>query len=198
MNRTQAPAIITSDTITIPKSEKVLLDNGLPVYVIAAGEQPVVKLDFVFEAGKWYEPKNLLADFVNRMMREGVHGKTAKEVADILEFYGCNFESNVSFNTAGFQLYSLSKHLHQVLPLVFDIFTQASFAQAELDTLLNNRKQKHTERLAKNDYVTASIYRMVFSNTAGLFGDFGRNCCNRSIFHVAGRAISTVYATHCG
>ena len=153
MNRTEAPAIITADSVTLPTSEKILLDNGLPVYMIAAGDQPVVKLDFVFEAGKWYETKNLLADFVNRMMREGVQGKTAKEVADILEFYGCNLESNVAFNTAGFQLYSLSKNLHQVLPLVYDIFTQATFAEDELATMLNNRRQKHTERLAKNDYV---------------------------------------------
>lgn len=153
MNRTIAPEIKTPDSIHLIPSQKITLDNGMPVYVINAGEEDIVKLDFVFEAGKWYEPKNLLADFVNRMMREGVKGKSAKEVADILEFYGCNLESNVSFNNAGFQIYSLTKHLPKVLPLLMEIFTVAAFPEDEFATLLNNRRQKHTERLAKNDYV---------------------------------------------
>ncbi|MBS1684442.1 MAG: insulinase family protein [Bacteroidetes bacterium] len=153
MNRSIAPDIKTPDHVPLIPSQKITLDNGLPVYVINAGEEDIVKVDFVFEAGKWYEPKNLLADFVNRMMREGVKGKSAKDIADIFEFYGCNLESNVSFNNAGFQIYSLTKHLPKVLPLLMEIFTEASFPDDEFETILNNRRQKHTERLAKNDYV---------------------------------------------
>jgi predicted Zn-dependent peptidase len=153
MNRTQAPKIKTVDAIDLLAVEQIKLDNGIPVYIINSGEQEIVKIDFVFEAGKWYEPKNLLADFVNRMMREGVKGKSAKEIADIFEFYGSNLESSVSFTNAGFQIYSLSKHLPHILPLLMEIFTEASFPEDEFLTMLNNRKQKHTERLAKNDYI---------------------------------------------
>jgi predicted Zn-dependent peptidase len=153
MNRTIAPDIKTPDSIHLIRSEKITLDNGLPVYIINAGEEDIVKIDFVFEAGKWYEPKNLLADFVNRMMREGAKGKSAKDIADIFEFYGCNLESNVSFTNAGFQIYSLTKHLSHVLPLMMEIFTEATFPEDEFSTILNNKRQKHTERLAKNDYV---------------------------------------------
>lgn len=153
MNRTKAPSIKTVDTIDLIQVEKIKLDNGVPVYILNAGEQEIVKIDFVFEAGKWYEPKNLLADFVNRMMREGVKGRTAKEIADIFEFYGSNLESSVSFTNAGFQLYSLNKHLPHILPLMMEIFTEATFPEDEFITMLNNRKQKHTERLAKSDYV---------------------------------------------
>jgi zinc protease len=153
MNRTIAPQIKTVNSIDLLAVEQIKLDNGIPVYVVNAGEQEIVKIDFVFEAGKWYEPKNLLADFVNRMMREGVKGKTAKEVAEIFEFYGSNLESSVLFTNAGFQLYSLNKHLPHILPLMMEIFTEATFPEDEFLTMLNNRRQKHTERLAKNDYV---------------------------------------------
>ena len=153
MNRTKAPQIKTVDAIDLLAVEQIKLDNGIPVYIINAGEQEIVKIDFVFEAGKWYEPKNLLADFVNRMMREGVKGRSAKDIADIFEFYGSNLESSVSFTNAGFQLYSLNKHLPHILPLMMEIFTEASFPEEEFAIMLNNRKQKHTERLAKNDYV---------------------------------------------
>ena len=154
MNRTHAPKIKTVDTIDTLPVAQVKLDNGIPVYILNEGEQEIVKIDFVFEAGKWYEPQNLLADFVSRMMREGVKNHSAKEIADIFEFYGSNLESSVSFTNAGFQVYSLSKHLPHVLPLLMEIFTEASFPEDEFLTMLNNRKQKHTERLAKNDYVS--------------------------------------------
>lgn len=153
MNRTEAPKIKTVDAIDLLAVEQIKLDNGIPVYIINSGDQEIVKIDFVFEAGKWYEPKNLLSDFVNRTMREGVKGRSAKEIADIFEFYGSNLESSVSFTNAGFQLYSLNKHLPHILPLLMEIFTEASFPEDEFLTMLNNRKQKHTERLAKNDYV---------------------------------------------
>lgn len=153
MNRTTAPQIKTVSSIDVLPAEKIMLDNGIPLHIINAGDQEIVKIDFVFEAGKWYEPKNQLADYVNRMMREGVKGRSAKEIADILEFYGSSLESSVSFTNAGFQLYSLNKHLPHILPLVMEIFTDASFPEDEFDTLLNNKKQKHIGRLAKNDYV---------------------------------------------
>lgn len=153
MNRTIAPEIKTPDSINLIDTHKITLDNGLPVYIINAGDEEIVKIDFIFEAGKWYEKKNLLADLVNRMMREGVKGKSGKDIADIFEFYGCNLESNVSFTNAGFQIYSLTKHLPHVLPLMMEILTEASFPEDEFATILNNKKQKHTERLAKNDYV---------------------------------------------
>ena len=153
MNRTTAPQIKTVDTIDLLHVDKLHLDNGIPVYIINSGDQDIVKIDVVFEAGKWYEPKNLLADFTNRMMREGVKGKSAKEIADIFEFYGSNLESSVSFTNAGFQLYSLNKHLSHILPLLMEILTEASFPEHEFETILNNRRQKHTERLAKSEYL---------------------------------------------
>ena len=170
MNRAIAPEIKTPDIIHLIESQKISLDNGLPVYVINAGDEEIVKIDFVFEAGKWYEPKNLLADFVVRMMREGVKGKSAKDIAEIFEFYGCNLESSVSFTNAGFQIYSLSRHLPHVLPLMMEIFTEATFPEEEFSIILNNKKQKHTERLAKNDYVANRTFLSAMWGQAHPYG----------------------------
>jgi zinc protease len=171
IDRSIAPHTQGVSHITIPPVVYITLDNGIPLYVVAAGEQPVVKLDFVFESGKWYEPKNLLADFTNRLVREGTRSHSAMEIADSFEYYGCNLESSVSFTHAGFQLYSLSQHLLEVLPMMRELLTEASFPQQELDTVLHNRRQKHTERLAKNDYVAN---RLFLSNMWGATHPYGR------------------------
>ena len=48
MNRAEEPEINLIETITLPHVEKVMLDNGIPVYLLNAGEQEVVKIELLF------------------------------------------------------------------------------------------------------------------------------------------------------
>jgi hypothetical protein len=56
LNRTIQPIVNPIDHIDIVKAEKRLLSNGIPVYFVNAGSQDVVKVDFIFEAGTWFQP----------------------------------------------------------------------------------------------------------------------------------------------
>ncbi len=49
-------------------------------------DQGVIKIDFVFDAGKWFEQKNLVADFANKLMREGTKQKSSLAINEILDF----------------------------------------------------------------------------------------------------------------
>lgn len=153
MNRANAPKINLIDSITLPSVPKVLLDNGVPVYVLNEGEQDVVKIELMFKAGKWFEKKNLVADLTNRMLREGTAKNNAKQLADIFDYYGANFNTSAGFETGSASLYSLTKHIDKLLPLVYEIFTESVFPQSELDTIISNRKQRLMVDLKKNDFV---------------------------------------------
>jgi predicted Zn-dependent peptidase len=137
----------------LPNIEQVTLDNGVPVYLINEGEQEVMKMEFVFKAGKWYEEKNLVADLANRMMREGTVTRNAKQIADTFDFYGANFNTDTGFETAGVSLYTLTKHVDQLFPVLQDIFNESIFPEEELKTILNNRKQRLSVDLKKNDFL---------------------------------------------
>lgn len=153
MNRTKAPDIILIDKIDLPTAQKVTLDNGVPVYIINEGEQEVVKIELMFRAGKWFEKKNLVADLTNRMLREGTTKNNAKQLADAFDYYGANFNTSAGFETGSASLYSLTKHIDKLLPLVYEIFTESIFPQHELDTIISNRKQRLMVDLKKNDFV---------------------------------------------
>lgn len=170
MNRTIAPAVNIADHITIPRTEELVLSNGIKVYAIPSN-QGVVKIDFVFDAGKWFEQKNLVADFANKLMREGTKQKSSLAINEILDFYGCNLEEQAYFSNAGFQLYSLSRNIHQVLPLMKELLTEAAFPESEFELLRSNRKEKHLQRLAKNDYLAN---RLFLSNMWGVNHPYGR------------------------
>ncbi len=153
MNRAIEPPINTISEVHLPGVELRHLDNGVPVYLINAGEQDVIKIELLFKAGKWYEGKNLVADFTNRMLREGAAGKTAKQIADVFDYYGTNLNYGAGFETGGVVMYSLSRNAGKVLPLLAEIFTQADFPEKELGIVTNNRKQRLAVEMEKNDFL---------------------------------------------
>ena len=153
MNRQLAPEINLIESLTLPKVEKVVLDNGVDVYLLNEGEQEVVKVELMFKCGKWFEEKNLVADLTNRLLREGTKNKTAKQLADSFDYYGANFNNAAGYETAGASLYSLTKHIDKLLPLFFEIFTESVFPEHELQTIIANRKQRLSVDLTKNDFL---------------------------------------------
>ena len=153
MNRTQAPEIKLIEQLTLPEFILIHLDNGVPVYIINEGEQDVVKLELMFKAGKWFEEKNLVADYTNRMLREGTAKLNAKAIADKFDFYGANINTGVGYESGGAVLYSLTKQVDHLLELLFEIFTESTFPEREFETLVSNRKQKFAVELKKNEYL---------------------------------------------
>ena len=151
MNRTFAPEINLIDSITLPKVETVTLDNDVPVYILNEGDQEVVKIELMFKAGKWFEEKNLVADLTNRMLREGTQKQNAKQLADAFDYYGANFNNAAGFETGGASLYSLTKHVDNLLPMFYEIFTESVFPENELNTIVTNRKQRLSVDLKKDD-----------------------------------------------
>ena len=132
----------------------VHLDNGVPVYIINEGEQEVLKLELMFKAGKWFEQKNLVADLTNRMLREGTARLNNKQIADAFDYYGANITTGASFEAAGIVLYSLTKQVKKVLPVLHEILTEPSFPERELDTIIANRKQKLLVDLKRNEFLS--------------------------------------------
>ena len=55
LDRTISPDFQTIKAINFPPVKAINLSNGIPLYVINVGEQPVIKIEFSFEAGNWQE-----------------------------------------------------------------------------------------------------------------------------------------------
>ncbi|HEY3372866.1 MAG TPA: insulinase family protein, partial [Prolixibacteraceae bacterium] len=88
LNRTQQPMVNPIEHIDIIQAKKRVLSNGIPVYYVDAGSQDVVKVDFIFEAGTWFQPINLVASICNAMLEEGSVDYSAAQIAEKFDFYG--------------------------------------------------------------------------------------------------------------
>lgn len=142
LNRTIQPTVNPIEHIDMVKAEKRMLSNGIPVHFVNAGTQDVVKIDFVFEAGTWFQPSNLVASLCNSMLEEGSANYTAAEIAEKFDFYGAYIQLTVDQNQGFVNVVSLGKHLPAILAVMEDLIKRSIFPEHEFDVLIAKNKQK--------------------------------------------------------
>ncbi|MEO6232952.1 MAG: pitrilysin family protein [Ferruginibacter sp.] len=155
MNRTIAPLIKDAIEFELPLKpyEKFILDNGVEVFAINAGEQDVVQIELVFFAGNSYEKAKGVAAATNHLMKNGTSTKTAFQINEHFEYFGAYCNRSCNHETAVISLHTLSKHLNELLPVMKEMITDSIFAEDELNIFKQNVKQKLSVNLQKCDFV---------------------------------------------
>jgi len=143
LNRNFAPGIRTLEAINYQQPVIHKLDNGIPVYQLQTGTQDIVKIEFIFNAGVWYEQKSLVSWFTNKMLKEGTKTFTAGQIADKIDYYGAYLELNADKDKAYVTVYTLNKYLTEILPVVEDVIFNPQFPKNELNIKIQNKKQEY-------------------------------------------------------
>lgn len=155
IDRKTPPSIhdaIEFDYVLPPITEQKL-SNGLPLYWLNAGVQDVVEIDWVFPAGMWYEQKPSVAQAIGGLLKNGTSKRTAHQIHEALEFYGANLKVNAGNDFSVVTLYTLSKHLPDLLPIVYEILTDATFPEEEVVIHKQNAIQRLLVNLRQCDFV---------------------------------------------
>lgn len=158
LDRTQQPTVTPIDKINIALPEKRIMPNGIPLSVINAGEQEVVRLDLIFGGGKWHQTQVLQALFANRMLREGSRTFTSKQIAEKLDYYGAWLELSSAFECTYLTLYSLNKYFEQTLAVIESILKEPTFPDKELSTVVDANKQQFLVNSTKVDVIAQKNY----------------------------------------
>ena len=153
LDRTVAPAFKTIESINFPVLQKVNLDNNLPLHVINIGQQAVVRLDIIFEAGTWYENTPNSSFFTSKMLSEGTKYHTSVQISEHFDGLGAFLELNQGFERSNVSVYCLTKHLEATLVMVREMIFEAIFPEKELENIKNTTKQGLKINLEKNAYV---------------------------------------------
>src|SRR5436190_13059475 len=129
LNRTEAPHIkdaIEFD-LQLKPYQHLVLDNGVKVYTIDAGSQEVLQMEIVFYAGNSYESANAVAAATNHLLKNGTSNKTAFEINEQFEYYGGYCNRSCYNETAVVSLHTLSKYVHELLPVIKEMITDSAF-----------------------------------------------------------------------
>lgn len=165
LNRVSAPVFRQVKNIEFLPAKNFTLDNGIHLHIVDAGDQDLVRIEFIFNNVDWNVSEPLQAYAVNSMLTDGTSELKASEIADKIDYYGAFLQTDYTYDHSTVSLYSLTKHLTATLPVIKAIITDSIFPQEELDTFIRNQKQSLTVNLEKNDFVS----RRTFSHA--LFGD---------------------------
>jgi len=142
LNRTIQPMVNPIERIDIIQTKKKILSNGIPVYYVDAGSQDVVKIDFIFEAGAWFQSANLVASLCSSMLEEGSAAYSGADIAERFDFYGSYIQMMVDQNYGYVNIVSLSKHLPTILEMTENMIKHPVFPQYELEVMIDKSKQK--------------------------------------------------------
>lgn len=142
LNRQIPPPICPLSDIHVTYPESQRLKNGIPLHVIRAGMENVVRFDLLIGAGQWHQTQALQAMFTNRMLREGTSSLTSQQIAEKLDYYGAMMELSSSVNCGFITLYSLNKYFPQTIELVADMLMNPTFPEKEMEVVVEVNKQR--------------------------------------------------------
>ena len=152
--------------------EKHVLNNGTEVYVIDAGAEEVLQLEWVFYAGNWFENKNLVAASTNFLLKNGTSKKNAFQLNEHFEYYGSYLNRSCYNETATISLHCLSKHLEVLLPVVREMLIDSVFPEEEISTYKQNMKQRLNVNLKKSDFVAGRLIDAYLYGEAHPYGRY--------------------------
>lgn len=167
-DRKATPSYKTITSPAIPGSSKLLLDNGIPLHWISTGDQEAIRIECLFPVPSWQYPHPKVSFFGVKMLLEGTGSKSSAEIAQALDLYGAFTEIVHTPDYYGLTVYTMPKFLPHVLPVIAEVFDDASFPQNEWDNLLNIVSQQLKVNQEQNSWLAGSKFK------AALFGDSSR------------------------
>ena len=193
LNRTIPPSIRPLGNFDLTRPERRRMKNGIPLNIIRAGSQEVVRFDVLIGAGQWHQTQSLQALFANRMLREGTSSMTSAQIAEKLDYYGAWLELSSSPNCGFITLYSLNKYFPHTMAIIADMLMNPSYPEKELEVVLESNRQQ----FLVNSQRVEVISRKQFNRS--LFGEdhpFGRFAVEEDYGRITPEALREFYRKH--
>ena len=118
-----------------PKGERIVLNNGMILYVLEDHELPVLNLSAIIRTGSIYETtdKTGLAKLTGRVMRTGgTRSMTPDEINDQLEYIAGSVETGIGRESGSASLSVMKKDIDIGLKIFADVMMKPGFDQEKL------------------------------------------------------------------
>ncbi len=123
-------------TFTVPEVERVVLENGIIVYLLPDPELPLVTVSALVRTGAIYQPADKvgLAGLTGTVMRTGGTARlTGDQVDEELEFLAAHLSMAIGAESGSASLDILKKDLPRGLALFADMLRAPAFEQAKVE-----------------------------------------------------------------
>jgi zinc protease len=149
---------------TLPKYEKIILDNGLTVYLLEQKEVPLVDILMVVKTGAINDTHSGLAQITAENLLLGTSKLDRTSFEQKLDFVGATVRTSAGLESTSVSASLASQDIDLVLPLLRDALLFPAFNQAEFDSqkeryLAALIRQKESPKARINGYFNALLYQ---------------------------------------
>lgn len=154
-DRTVQPAFKKSSSFHLIHPETIILKNNLSVTVVRGGEQDVAKIEFIFQAGKWYEPCPGVSYFTAHQLQKGTTTKSSYQISAETEQLGVHVEVSPGHDFSSLAFYGMTKNIRETFELAHEIITTPSFQEHEFSQMKAIYNQSLKINLEKTSYLAS-------------------------------------------
>ncbi|MCT4581620.1 MAG: insulinase family protein [Flavobacteriales bacterium] len=153
LDRTIAPSTHKISSIPFPEPEKKVLSNGIPVHGFNIGSQEVVQIELVLKSGQKHDHKPLAVSAMANLVGEASQKYSPGKIIELIDYYGAFYESSCDGDKIYFALFTLTKHLDQVLPIFAEAILNPTFPERETNIYLKNSQQNFLTSKEKTSFI---------------------------------------------
>jgi predicted Zn-dependent peptidase len=166
LDRSKAPEFQIPDDFELEAPQEFILSNNARLFFVKTPGIEAVKMEVVSKSRRGSLPlsKSLVPTFTLQMLQEGTKTKSGEEIAEFFDFHASEISPIVSYSYEGLSLISTKKHIFEILPLFYELFTDATFPRDSLE----KRKSQRKLSIKLNNEKTASKANQLFKTS--LFG----------------------------
>ncbi len=177
------PRTMTFDPIVFqpPKADRVVLSNGLILYLLEDHELPLISLQVMIRTGDIYEPQDKigLAGLTGSVMRSGgTQKRQSDEIDESLDQIAAHLSVSIGSLSGSASLDTLKKDFDFGLTLLADILMYPAF-EAEKLTIAKNSILEGIRR--RNDRASAIATRAFWKQLYGKDNPYGRDASIETI-----------------
>ena len=194
LDRTRPPAF--SQTFELDITQAVSeIHHQTRFHWLPAGNQPVFRTEILFpQAGSYQDHKPGSSYMVNKMITYGTASRSHDEITDIFDNYGAFINVNPSFDDPSIELYGLTAHAAEVLPVLADIVRHSVFPDREFELVRNISAEQMRIQNARNNVQASKLFRKT------IFGDshpYGVVMTPEDLGNITAGDLREFYHEHC-
>lgn len=140
-------------------------DTDGRIALFHTGNTDLVKMDFLFEAGSAYQEQPLCASAASKLYTLATRRMNSAQVSEFMDFRGIIIETASEVQQSALTVYTLSRHVSELLPLIHEMFLSPAFAEEDY---VRWQQKRHGE-IATLEQRTSHIARRLFYKA--LFGN---------------------------
>jgi predicted Zn-dependent peptidase len=164
LDRKVAPPFVKSDDFKLPGFQTGDV-NGIPLFIVPEVQQDILKIELIFQSGKWYEAKPGVSHFTSNMLEKGTQRLNSSELAEAFDRMGAHIEISAGYDNTSVSVYALRKNWKEAAELFAEMISTPAFDVEELDLMKDIFLQNLKINKEKTSFIASQLIRKnIFGN----------------------------------